>query len=193
MLDQYVQAEPLAVEALDGGRRVYGEDNTNTLDMLNNLAQIYFGQGQHHKAEPLLRELLAKSRRTDGADSPRVVNTLSILGEGLMHLGRPADAEPLLRECLSTVEKIRPNTWHVDAARSLLGGALAGQKKYAEAEPLLLASYEGLQRRAKEIPPEFKTHPAEALERLVQCYEAWGKPEQASEWRAKQKAVGKKP
>jgi hypothetical protein len=28
---------------------------------------------------------------------------------------------------------------------------------------------------------------AEALDRLVRLYEAWGKPEQALEWRAKQK------
>ena len=28
-------------------------------------------------------------------------------------------------------------------------------------------------------------HPTEALERLVQLYDAWGKPDQAAEWRAK--------
>ena len=37
--------------------------------------------------------------------------------------------------------------------KSLLGGALLGQKKFAEAEPLLLAGYEGLKLREKTIPP----------------------------------------
>ena len=35
---------------------------------------------------------------------------------------------------------------------SLLGAALAGQKKYAEAEPLLIGGYEGLKAREARIP-----------------------------------------
>ena len=30
-----------------------------------------------------------------------------------------------------------------------------------------------------------KPRPVEALERLVQLYDAWGKPEEAAKWRAK--------
>jgi hypothetical protein len=32
--------------------------------------------------------------------------------------------------------------------------ALLGQKKYADAEPLLLAGYEAMKQRAKTIPPQ---------------------------------------
>ena len=48
----------------------------------------------------------------------------------------------------------------------MLGGALLGQKKYAEAEPLLLAGYEGMKQREAKIPPEGKVRLTEALERL---------------------------
>jgi hypothetical protein len=33
------------------------------------------------------------------------------------------------------------------------------------------------------IPKEGKTRLAEAIERLVQRYEAWGKPDEATRWR----------
>ena len=35
------------------------------------------------------------------------------------------------------------------------------------------------------ISPQGKPRLTEALERLVQLYDAWGKPDQAAEWRAK--------
>ena len=65
----------------------------------------------------------------------------------------------------------------------MLGGALLGQKKYAEAEPLLIAGYEGMKQREATIPPQGKDRLTEALERLVQLYEATDKPDEAAEWR----------
>ena len=68
--------------------------------------------------------------------------------------------------------------------RSLLGGALAGQKKYTEAEPLLLQGYRGLKahRLALSAQQAGKYLP-EALERLVRLYDDWGKPDEAGKWR----------
>ena len=64
---------------------------------------------------------------------------------------------------------------------------LEGQKNYAHAEPLLLESCEGLQQRQASLLP-FLNAPrriTESLERLVQLYDAWGKPAQAAEWKKK--------
>ncbi len=41
----------------------------------------------------------------------------------------------------------------------MLGGCLLGQKKYAEAEPLLVAGYEGSMQREDQIPPRRQTAP----------------------------------
>ena len=62
-----------------------------------------------------------------------------------------------------------------------------GQKNYAKAEPLLLQSYQGLQQRQASLPPILNAprRITEALERLVQLYDAWGKPAQAAEWKKK--------
>jgi hypothetical protein len=68
---------------------------------------------------------------------------------------------------------------------SLLGGALSGQKRYAEAEPLVLGGYEGMKARAAKIPPAGKGRLPEAAERIVHLYEAWGRFDKATEWKAK--------
>jgi hypothetical protein len=67
----------------------------------------------------------------------------------------------------------------------MLGGALLGQKKYAEAEPLLLQGYEGMKQREARISATGKFGLTKALERLVQLYEATGQKDKAAEWRKK--------
>jgi hypothetical protein len=64
-----------------------------------------------------------------------------------------------------------------------LGAALAGQKKYAEAEPLLLAGHEGLSQRASRLAAPDRSVLGDARNRLVQLYDAWGMPEKADAWR----------
>ncbi len=68
----------------------------------------------------------------------------------------------------------------------MLGGALLGQKKYAEAEPLLLQGYEGMKAREQTIPQhgggEWRI--PEALNRLIKLYTALNKPDEAKKWQA---------
>jgi hypothetical protein len=85
----------------------------------------------------------------------------------------------------SFARKRSPDAWTTFNTRSMLGGALLGQKKYADAEPLLLQGYEGMKERETKIPAQGKIRLTEALERLVQLYEATGKKDQAAEWRKK--------
>ena len=68
--------------------------------------------------------------------------------------------------------------------KSMLGGALLGQKKYADAEPLLLAGYEGMKQREAMIPAQAKVRIHEALDRLIDLYTATNKPDEVRKWRA---------
>jgi eukaryotic-like serine/threonine-protein kinase len=61
---------------------------------------------------------------------------------------------------------------------------LLGQKKYAEAEPLLLAGYEGMKQREKTIPPQGSTRIPEALDRLIELFTATDKPDDVKKWQA---------
>ena len=60
---------------------------------------------------------------------------------------------------------------------------LAGEKKYAEEEPLLLEGYRGMLARKDLIAVPNWRHLDSAREWIVQMYKSWGKPEKARELR----------
>jgi eukaryotic-like serine/threonine-protein kinase len=68
---------------------------------------------------------------------------------GLLQQEKRAEAEPVIRQSLAIRQKMQPDAWTTFNTRSLLGGAILGQKSYADAEPLLLAGYEGMKRRGR--------------------------------------------
>ncbi|MFB0566296.1 MAG: hypothetical protein ACETWK_11560 [Candidatus Aminicenantaceae bacterium] len=70
--------------------------------------------------------------------------------------------------------------WRIAEAESVLGGCSGAFKQYEEAEPLLVGSYPVI--RAKYGERNKRTQ--EALERIIRFYEAWGKLEKASDYRA---------
>jgi tetratricopeptide (TPR) repeat protein len=121
-----------------------------------------------------------------GIESHEYAVLLVQLGVNLLQQNKPTEAEKLLRECLAIREKKEPDAIRTFNAKSVLGATLLGQKRYAEAESLLVQGYEGMrQREPPEAPPEFKVRLGEAVERLVQLYDAWGKKDKAEEWRKK--------
>ena len=100
-------------------------------------------------------------------------------------LGKFAESEALAREALEFDRKKQPDDWQRFRAESLLGASLAGQKKYPEAEPLLLEGYQGMVARKDRIGVPDWYHLDRAREWLIQLYQAWGKPDKAAEWRGK--------
>src|SRR5438045_9538971 len=88
------------------------------------------------------------------------------------------------QECLAIRERTQPDVWNTFNTQSLLGGSLLGQKKYAEAEPLLLKGYEGMKQREKSMEPREAPRLPEALDRLFKLYNATNKPDEAKKWRA---------
>jgi tetratricopeptide (TPR) repeat protein len=137
------------------------------------------------EAEDIHREALAMRRKLLGQEHPLVAISLFNLADVLCDEGKLAEAEPLVRECLSIRERRIPDQWRVFSTRSLLGGILLARRQYAEAEPLLVSGYEGMRQREEKISADGKMHPKEALERLVQLYEATGQPEKAAEYKQK--------
>ena len=134
-------------------------------------------------------------RQKNGADSPQYAGHLALLGQNLLMQKNPGEAERVLRDCLAIRDKKEPNAWTTFNTKATLGGALAGQQKYVEAEPFLLQGYEGMTQREAKMPKEAMNRLIESLSQLEQLYVAWGKPVQAAEWRKKleaRKQSGKK-
>jgi hypothetical protein len=99
--------------------------------------------------------------------------------------GKFAESEPLAREALEFDRQKQPDDWQRFRAESLLGASLAGQKKFSEAEPLLLEGYRGMLERKDRMKVPDWYHLDRVREWIDQLYQAWGKPGQAAEWRKK--------
>jgi hypothetical protein len=151
---------------------------------MGNLGKAYADFKQGAKATRTLVAFVAGMRKRAPKDSPQFAGLLAQVSLHLLGCAQHAAAEPLLRECVAMREKQSPDSWLTFNAQSLLGGALLGQKKYAEAEPLLLKGFEGMKTREKTIPkqggPELRI--AEALDRLIDLYTALNKPDEAKKW-----------
>jgi eukaryotic-like serine/threonine-protein kinase len=106
------------------------------------------------------------------------------LGLSLLQQQKWTEGEQLLRECVVIREKNQPDVSSTFNTTSPLGGALLGQKKHADAEPLLLKGYEGMKQREKAIPPQAATRIPEALDRLIDLYTATNKPDDVKKWQA---------
>ena len=143
-------------------------------------ALLKAGNAKHHA---FLQDELIKARNALSQDSGELAYLLAQVGRTLLEQEKWVEAEQVLRECLSIREKALPDSWLTFNTYTSLGGSLLGQKKYADAEPLLLKGYQGMKEREKTIPPIGKDRLPEALERLVQLYEATGKKDEAEKWR----------
>jgi hypothetical protein len=107
----------------------------------------------------------------------RLADALARNGSTLLLLKEWPNAEPVFRECLAIRSKMAPNAWTTYNTMSMLGEALLRQKKYADAEPLLRAGFEGMKKHESDIPPAAKTRLTEGLSRLVWLYEATNQKE----------------
>jgi tetratricopeptide (TPR) repeat protein len=148
------------------------------------------------KAEPLLRDLAEFARQPSGAGPREYAVHLTQLGGLLLRQKKGPVAERVLRDCLASRQAQEPEAWMTFYTRSMLGEALAFQGRYADAEPLLLQGYAGMQRREATIPANARIRLTEGLGWLVQLYDAWGKPDQAARWRkelAAREQAGPKP
>jgi hypothetical protein len=166
----------------------HGPDSPAVLLARYNLAGTYEESDGWDVAEPFRREQLAACRRRDPPGSDDIANQLGRLGANLIHQHKWQEAELLLNECLTIREKRSSDHWTRFQAMSRLGGAILGQRRFAEAEPLIVPAYEALQARAATLSGNDKYEVYWAAERVLRLYEGWGKPQVASDWRKKMDA-----
>ncbi|MBK8975496.1 MAG: serine/threonine protein kinase [Planctomycetes bacterium] len=105
----------------------------------------------------------------------------------LLGQGRVEEAEPLIRASLEFYGVELPDDYHRWMASSLLAGLLVQQGYYADAEPLLEQAWQGLPKSLR--MPDGRAR-RQTLERLVQLYENWDRPEQAAAWRQQLSTLG---
>jgi tetratricopeptide (TPR) repeat protein len=180
-----VESIIVAEQMLPRARRVLGEWHSITIAVLADLITCLEETKQFTKVCDVWAEMVSIVRKRNAYDDPSLAFNLAQYGIALLKAGKPKEAEPVFRECLSIFEKKQPDDWMTFDAKSSLGGSLLDQKKYIEAEPLLLNGYEGMKKREEKIPGGRYgwDRVLESLDRLVRFYDATGKPESATNWR----------
>jgi tetratricopeptide (TPR) repeat protein len=143
----------------------FGPDHIDTLLARRDIAQFDMTMNRLEEAEQAFVEILNRMKGRPN-DDPIVVFTIR-----------------LLNICRVTRERSAPDSWLTFNSESLLGGVYMERKNYAAAEPLLVGGYQGMKQREAKIPANAKARLAEAVKRLVQVYEANGKPAEAAKWR----------
>jgi len=160
-------------------------EHRDTGDTMFSLARAYLEAGKLDRAQPLLRETLSRQRKKTGPTSSATANVLALMSLNLLKQHEYREAEAAARECLAIRAREDLDNWLTFNMRSMLGEALLGQKKHADAEPLLLEGYEGMKQREAKIPPQASIRLIEAVERLVRLYEATGQKGKVALWRKK--------
>jgi len=186
-------ALPLLEQSLELLKAKLGSEHPNTLESMGNLAAAYLDGEQPEKALPLLERFIVGHRGRATPNDTTFASKLASVSMALLQHRQYAAAETYLRECLMIADKQSPDHWMLFNTKSLLGGALAGQKKFQEAEPLLVEGYSGMKAREANIPPAAKTRLPEAIRRLVDLYTAWDRPEEVAKWQTILEESAEKP
>jgi tetratricopeptide (TPR) repeat protein len=183
--EKYAQAEALFSTTVEIGGRKLGQENPYTISFVSSFASMYQRQGKYALAETWAAQALARRRHAVGPEQPETMSSAADLALAYVSEGRFAQSEPLAREAWDFNRRKQPDDWQRFRSESLLGASLAGQKKYPEAEPLLLEGYEGMLARKERMAVEDWYHLDRAREWIVRLYLAWGRPRKAAEWRTR--------
>ncbi len=177
----YGAAETSYREVLASDEKLFGGEHPRVATDLNNLAELLQDDGRIAAAEPLFRRALAICRKAQGTGHPDTAMTSARLARVLAETGSGREAEGLAREAVAVLGAQLPSGNPDRAeAESLLGYCLHTLHRYEEAEPLLVRAWVVLQ-----ATEPLRRRTRRALEFVIGLYEAWGKQEKASEWRAK--------
>jgi predicted Ser/Thr protein kinase len=179
---KYAEAEELFRKTLEIRRRVLGPEHPFTLETLSAFAAMYQLQGRYALAETFVAQALAGRRRALGPEHAATIQSASRLALAHVSQGKFAESEPLARQAVDSTTRKLPGTWERFSALTLLGASLSGQKKYVEAEPLLLEGYRGLETFKARVSALDRSYMQRARKWIEELYLAWGKPAKAAEW-----------
>jgi eukaryotic-like serine/threonine-protein kinase len=189
----YRAAEAMLRQALAVQRQTLGDRHTAVAAVYNSLAHVLSEQGRYEEAASSLQEALKIAGSALRPDHPLVaIYSINLASVQLARktAAASAAAELLLRDGLR-IRSLAPGVvpgrrrtiveddWSIGAAKSLLGAVLVAQRRYDEAEAMLLDAERDLS-----ASPSSQHDQIVTSRRLADLYDAWGKPAKAARYRA---------
>jgi len=167
------EANALMESVYQKRRSVLGEIHPETLRALNVLGILAREMNDLPRAEVLLHQASELYAKANGPDHPESLLMQNNLYSLIIKRGDPERAIAGYRELLPRAEKaIVPEHWHLAAIRGNYGEALYRTGRYAEAEPLLMASYKSVHAQFPDNDPRVQA----ANRRLDELNKLWAKP-----------------
>jgi serine/threonine protein kinase len=171
----YQAAENLIKQALT---QQSNEEATAVFTMRLYATQSFLAQYQsdYARAKTYREKALALAAK----NSPFYYRCVISLAQSLNKLGQPSRAEPLTREAIEALQKSPYAENEIVQALfdDTLGESLAEQRRFAEAETLLLAAYQTEKARLLPQQVDFTA----TRQHLAILYRAWGKADEAKRY-----------
>ena len=133
-LDRYAEAQAVYEEALEFARRRFGERDTRTSAIEENLAVVLSAQGNFDRALQAMLSAAATERELIGEDNGDFPQTLNMLGNIYADAGRNSEAAATYERALA-IDQRTGRSESEDAASTLsnLGAVYGELKRYDEA------------------------------------------------------------
>ena len=186
------EAAPQLETALRLGRPLWGKNHPMMLLDAAALGACYRDLDRVAESRRILEDALTLYEAEFGRETgpPGSALILTDLGLTLIRESRFTEAEAVLRRSLARYDHDEMKPLHLRLnprarAASGLGRALAGQGKFAEAEPLVLQAFQELKAREPRLAGTAPAMIREARDAVLALYRAWGRPEKLAEWTAR--------
>lgn len=186
-LGKFEEALETCTESQEIMRALYGTESARYFEYRRSVASALRKLNRNDEAIVIYREILAGLIRLGRDQELPGANTQIMLARLILKTGGDArEAEQLARDALAIDESILADSHQMRThARIELGDALVAQKRFAEAEPILLEAHERYKTHRLVNPTE-RTNGAE---HLIMLYQAWdvaepnaGYAAKATEW-----------
>jgi eukaryotic-like serine/threonine-protein kinase len=144
---RYDEAKAASARALNAVKASVGDHDKWYGVVLAQMGDVSFQQNRFEEAEGFYGRAAAILKETLGAKNEMYGANLGSVGRAEIALGHYREGEKLQREALAIVQAAVPDGRYAGVTKIRLSRALAGEKRYAEAEKEGLEGYEILKRK----------------------------------------------
>lgn len=176
------QAAQLHREVVAGMKQKLGPKHEDSIVAAYNLIRVLESMHKYGEAVALHEEAVAVRLASLGRGHSATLWSMYRLAEAYRSAKDVAQAEKTFRECLSGYEQTAPQSWQTFEVMATLARILREDRRFAEAESLMLKAHAGMKTqidRGQVVP---KHRFVSLLQDIVRLYDLWDRPQQALIW-----------